>query len=145
MLDFVVLAMFGVTLVLAYSIYQVRVKKRPLWHRNIQIATAIVLTLALVAFEVDVRFVSPWRQAAEVSPFYESGWVNRWLAIHLVFAIPTPFIWGYVILSGLRRFKTGFKQGNYNRRHRILGRIAAGFMFMTAVTGWLFYYLAFIA
>lgn len=145
MLDFVGLAMLGVTLVLTYSIYQIRIKKRPRWHRNIQIATAVILTLALIAFEVDVRFISPWREAATPSPYYASGWVDRWLLFHLLFAIPTPFVWGYVIISGLRRFKTGFQQGEYNRTHRVLGRVAAGLMFMTAITGWLFYYLAFVA
>jgi putative membrane protein len=145
MLDFVALAMLGVTLVLAYSIYQIRVKKRPHRHRNIQIGTAIVLTLALIGFEVDVRFISPWRELAELSPYYASGQVDRWLMIHLVFAIPSPFVWGYVIVMGLRRFKTGFNQGTYNRTHRILGRIAAAFMFLTAITGWIFYYLAFVA
>lgn len=145
MLDLVALAMLGVTLVLAYSIYQVRVRKRPRLHRNIQIGTAIVLTLALIAFEVDVRFISTWRELAESSPYYTSGQVDRWLMIHLVFAIPTPFAWGYVIVMGLRKFKTGFNQGTYNRTHRILGRIAAAFMFLTAITGWIFYYLAFVA
>lgn len=145
MLDFVGLAMLGVTLVLAFSVYQIRVKKRPRLHRNMQIGTAIVLTLALIGFEVDVRFFSHWRELAAASPYYASGLVDRWLIIHLVFAIPTPFVWGYVIIMGLRKFKTGFNQGTYNRTHRILGRIAAGFMFMTAITGWIFYYIAFVA
>lgn len=145
MLDFVALAMLVVSLVLSYSIYQIRVRKRAKFHRNLQIGTAVVLTLALIAFEVDVRFVSRWRELAEASPYYRSGLVDLWLIIHLVFAIPTPFVWGYVIITGLRRFKTGFDQGNYNRTHRTLGRIAAGLMFMTAITGWVFYYLAFVA
>jgi uncharacterized membrane protein YozB (DUF420 family) len=145
MLDFVALAMVGVVVALSYSIYQIRIKKRPVLHRNLQIATAIILTLALIAFEVDVRFITKWRQLAEVSPFYDSGIVSLWLNIHLLFAIPTPFVWGFVIVMGLRRFKTGFSQGAYNRTHRITGRIAAAFMFLTAITGWIFYYLAFMA
>ncbi len=145
MLDFVALAMLGVTLVLIYSVYQIRIRKRPRLHRNIQISTAIVLTITLIAFEVDVRFISAWRDLAVASPYYASGQVGWWLMIHLVFAIPTPFVWGYVIVMGMRKFKSGFNQGTYNRTHRILGRIAAGSMFLTAITGWIFYYVAFVA
>ena len=145
MLDFVVVAMLGVTLVLGYSIYQIRYKKNPIRHRNIQIATAIVLTVALLAFEIDVRYFTNWRELAEGSPYYESGFADLCLWVHLVFAIPAPVVWAVVIIMGLRRFKTGFEQGRFNRTHRISGRIAAGFMVLTAVTGWVFYYVAFVA
>jgi uncharacterized membrane protein YozB (DUF420 family) len=145
MLDFVVVAMLGVTLVLGYSIYQIRFKKKPVLHRNIQIATAVVLTVALLAFEIDVRFFTDWRALAQTSPYYESGIADWCLWVHLLFAIPTPLVWATVIISGLRRFKTGFDQGKYNRIHRISGRVAAGLMVLTAVTGWIFYYVAFVA
>lgn len=145
MLDFVAVAMLAVTVVLAVSVYIVRVKKNPSLHRTIQITTAIILILALIGFEVDVRFFTRWRELAEISPYYESGFVDRCLFVHLLFAIPTPFVWGAVIFMGLKRFKTGFEQGNVNRTHRIQGRIAAGMMVMTAVTGWFFYYVAFVA
>ena len=137
--------MLGVSLILIYSIYQIRVKKRPELHRNIQIITAIVLTVALIAFEVDVRFITNWRSLAEPSPYYATGLVDFWLTVHLIFAIPTPLVWGFVIGMALKHFKTGFQQGAYNRRHRISGRIAAALMFLTAITGWIFYYVAFVA
>lgn len=149
MLDFVTLAMLAVVIVLTLSIYIVRVKRNWRFHRSIQIATAIILTLALVAFEVDVRFITRWRELAEVSPYYESGWVDRCLAIHLLFAIPTPVVWVVVIVMALRKIKaessSESKTGDLNRFHRISGRIAAGLMFLTAVTGWVFYYVAFVA
>lgn len=145
MLDFVVVAMLGVTVALAFSIYQIRVKKNPVLHRNIQIWTAVALAIVLVCFEIDVRFLTAWRELAEDSPFYQSGIVDRWLYLHLLFAIPTPFIWAGVIVLAMRKFKTGFNQGNFNRFHRIMGRIAAAFMILTAVTGWIFYYVAFVA
>lgn len=145
MLDFVVVAMLGVTIVLAYSIYLIRVKKQPRAHRNIQIATAIVLVIALVAFEIDMRFFTNWRELASSSPFYESGIADACLWLHLLFAIPTPFVWAAVIVIGLRKFKTDFNQGSFNRIHRISGRIAAAMMVMTAITGWIFYYVAFVA
>ena len=149
MLDFVALAMLAVVVVLALSIYLVRYKKNKRLHRTIQIATAVTLTLALIAFEIDVRFVTKWRELAQASPFYQSGWVDRCLWIHLLFAIPTPLVWGVVIYMALRRFKSDFSSemaGNsFSQFHRISGRIAAALMFLTAITGWIFYYVAFVA
>ncbi|MFK7766354.1 MAG: DUF420 domain-containing protein [Mariniblastus sp.] len=147
MLDFVAIAMLGVFVVLTYSIYLIRYRKKAELHRNIQITTAIVLTLALVAFEIDVRFITNWRELAASSPFFESGVVGWWLFTHLIFAIPTPIIWAVVILSALKKFKNGFEASDpsFNKVHRISGWVAASFMYMTAATGLIFYYLAFVA
>lgn len=145
MLDFVAVAMLLVCVVLVFSIYQVRNKKNPRLHRLIQIVTAIVLTGAVIAFEVDVRFFTDWRTLAEPSPYYESGLVSWMLVIHLLFAVPTPIVWVVVIFMALKRFRESFSQETFNRIHRISGWVAATFMLMTAVTGWVFYYLAFVA
>ena len=149
MLDFIALAMLAVVFVLGLSIYLVRAKKNKRLHRTIQIATAVTLTIALIAFEIDVRFITKWRELAEAAPFYQAGWVDRCLAIHLVFAIPTPLVWGAVIFMALRGFKSDLSSEmavtNFNRFHRISGRTAAVLMLMTAITGWIFYYVAFVA
>lgn len=143
-LDFVVVAMVLVLAALGFSIYQVRNKKNPQLHRLVQLVTAIVLLVTLVGFEVDIR-LNGWREMAEPSPYYDSGVVSWSLWIHLMFAIPTPFIWAGVIGFGMSRFRASFQAGEFNRVHRIWGRVAAAFMVMTAITGWIFYYLAFVA
>lgn len=158
MLDFVTLAMAVVLVILAFSIYVVRFKKRPTLHRNIQVATSVILTLALIAFEIDVRFITNWRELAQASPYYASGIVDWCLTIHLIFAIPTPIVWAVVIFMAIRRYDSGsFKRESlpddshpksskgFSHFHRLSGRIAAGFMVLTALTGWVFYYVAFVA
>ena len=144
MLDFVAVAMLAVLVALTISICLARARKFRI-HRVIQLVTAGVLLFALLAFEIDIRFFSPWRELAKPSPFYESGWVDWTLVIHLVFAIPTPVAWIIVIVMAHRKFRTGFDQDRFNRIHRISGRFAAGLMVMTAITGWVFYYIAFVA
>jgi uncharacterized membrane protein YozB (DUF420 family) len=144
-LDFVVVAMVLVLIALAVSIRQIRNAKNPRLHRLIQLVTAGVLLLTLVVFEVDMQFLTDWRELAEPSPYFDSGVVNWALWIHLMFAIPTPLVWAGVIWFGLSRFKESFEAGDYNRVHRFWGRIASGLMVMTAITGWVFYYLAFVA
>ena len=144
MLDTVVCAMFLVLLVLGFSVYLVRFRRAYRIHRAVQITLAIVLVVTVIAFEIDMRFFTDWRSAAEQSPYFASGLVNLSLWIHLLFAIPTPFIWAYVLCGALRRFRP-LEPNAYRRFHRTWGWIASLAMLMTALTGWIFYYLAFIA
>lgn len=148
MLDVVVIAMFAVTLGLAVSIAAVRFGKRYRLHRAIQISLTICLAVTLIAFEADMRFVTDWRALAEGSPWFERGTfsvVDAALAVHLCFAIPTPFVWAATLGLALRGLRKNVLPGAYSRRHRRWGWISAAMMAGTTVTGWTFFYLAFIA
>src|SRR5262245_14823050 len=114
-LDLVFSAMFLVTPALAWSIWLVRRRRRYDLHKRIQLFLCGVLAIAVVVFEVDMRFVSGWRERAEPSPYYASiesagpiwdaiclkllgldrvpGAVLRMLAVHLVFAVSTTLLW----------------------------------------------------
>ena len=144
MLDFVFVAMFAVSAVMIASILLVRLRKQYQLHRSIQTALAIVLAVTVALFEIDVRFMIDWRELARPSAFYESGLVDWALWVHLAFAIPTPLVWGYVVVQALRKFPKPAHPGVHSRAHRFWGRIAAGLMLMTAITGCCFYWLAFV-
>lgn len=146
MLDFVFVAMFGILLVMGYSIYLVKYRQRYELHKRIQVALGLVLLVAVVAFEVDMRFFTDWETLAKPSPFYNEGewdWVWISLTIHLLFAIPTTFLWTYVIISGLRNFPSPAQPSPYSPTHLFWAKLAAFEMLMTSVTGWVFYILAF--
>jgi len=145
MLDFVFLAMFGVIVIMGISIGLVRFRRMYNLHKWLQITLGVVLLLAVIAFEVDMRFFTSWRELAEPSPYYASGTVDWSLYIHLAFAIPTPLLWIYVIVMAVRRFPAPVMPNNYSATHKFWARIAAIGMTMTAVTGWIFYYLGFVA
>jgi len=144
MLDFVFLAMFAIVIVLTFSIYLVRSKKKFRLHKRIQIGTAIVLLVTIVAFEIDMRFITAWRVLAEPSSLYASGAVDWSLAIHLLFAIPTPFVWVYTIVMALKKIPADPQPCEYSTTHRRWGWISALMMYATAVTGWVFYVVAFV-
>jgi hypothetical protein len=166
MLDLVFVAMFAVVPVLAWSVLQAR-RGRYSLHKRVQLALTAVLGLAIVLFEVDMRFVSGWRERAEPSPFYGDvetaspmwstlclklagmervpGWVFRALAIHLAFAVSTAAVWTWTVVRAFQRFPTPPAPSDYSPVHRRLGWIAAIDMTLTAVTGWIFYWLAFVA
>ncbi|HMP78619.1 MAG TPA: DUF420 domain-containing protein, partial [Pirellulaceae bacterium] len=138
MLDVVCLAMVAITIALGISIYQIRYRRRERLHRAMQLTLASILAVAVVAFEIDLRFFTNWRDLAEASPFYASGWVDRALWLHLVFAIPTPIAWTVLIISALRHYPALRNDAKYWRRHRRYGWLGTWMMIGTAVTGWLF-------
>ncbi|MEM9411975.1 MAG: DUF420 domain-containing protein, partial [Planctomycetota bacterium] len=127
------------------SYYQVRFNRNLKLHRRIQIGLVSALTVALVLFEVDVRFYTDWRELARPSPYFESGLVQGALWIHLLFAIPTPLIWATLLLTAILKFDQYFEPQLYRATHRKWGRVAVAMMLATAITGWMFYWLAFVA
>jgi uncharacterized membrane protein YozB (DUF420 family) len=141
-LDFIVIAMAVVVPILAFSIFQAKYKKNIKGHRLIQIALGVILGIAIVAFELDMR-INGWRHMAEPSPYYET-WVFPALIIHLCFAVPSLGLWTYTIYMGLKH--SIHAQINPARiQHKKWGYLSSYFMLGTAVTGWIFYYLAFMA
>lgn len=141
-LDFIVVAMALVVPILAFSIFQTKYKKNNSLHRVIQIALGIILGVAIVAFELDMR-INGWRHLAEPSPYYDSL-VFPSLIIHLCFAIPSLVLWSYTIYMGLKHSID--KQINSARiQHKKWGYLSSYFMLGTTITGWIFYYLAFMA
>ena len=147
MLDVVVIAMAAVVPIMAWSI-QLAKRGQLALHKKVQVALATVLLLAIVAFEVDLRIFTDWRQRAAVSPYFSTegsspAWVS--LIVHLMFAIPTFFLWIIVVIGALRNFPNPPSPAPHSASHKRLGKLAGIGMFGTAVTGWIFYYLSFVA
>jgi len=158
MLDVVFVAMFAVLAVMAVSIYLARYRQQYLLHKRIQIALGTVLLVTVVAFEVDMQWLTEWELRAAASPYFVPDYssntpagvkwgsvVGRSLLVHLCFAVPTFALWIFVIVQGLRYFPHPPRPNAYSSRHKLWARLAAIGMTMTALTGWVFYYLAFIA
>ncbi len=148
MLDVVALAMLVVVPVLAFSIYQVKYRRNYRLHKRIQLALGLVLLVAVTIFEVDVR-LHGWRHRAEASPYSShdgsTDWVVVSLAIHLVFAVTSAVLWVVVIYRALRNFPNPPVPGAHSAWHIPWARLAAIDMTCTAITGWVFYWLAFVS
>jgi putative membrane protein len=148
MLDFVFLAMFIVVPVLLTSIYLVRVKRQYQWHKRLQLMLAIVLLITIGLFEWDMRFMTDWRARAAQSAYFDvqgRNWVDVALFVHLCCAVPTFLVWLVVVVGALRGFGRSPKPGPHSRWHRLMGWVATAGMVATALTGWLFYWMAFVA
>ena len=149
MLDVVVVAMFFVLLALGFSVYSVKYRQNYQLHKLIQVGLASALLVVLLLFEIDVHFIDKWMVRADPSPYFDaatrSGPVVYALAVHLVFAVTTFVLWLAVILLALTHFPNPPEPGDHSRFHKRWGTIAAIDMVLTTLTGWLFYWLAFVA
>jgi putative membrane protein len=149
MLDVIVVTMLVVLIALGVSVFLVKCRQKYSAHKAIQLALASCLMVVLLLFEIDIHFVDNWMDRALASPYFDAvnrtGPVTSALAIHLVFAISTFALWLMVIVRALRNFPSPPAPGSHSRFHRRWGTIAAVDMVLTTLTGWAFYWLAFIA
>ena len=143
-LDLLVVAMAVVIVVLGWSVYQVKYRRRYQLHKWVQITLGIILGIVVLLFEVDIR-IHGWRERA-------TGQINGspsravWAAlyIHLVFAVSSVLLWPVVIVRALRNFPSPPEPGPHSMWHIRWARIAAVDMVLTAITGWAFYWFAFV-
>jgi putative membrane protein len=148
MLDVVALAMLVVLPVLGWSVYLVKYRRRYALHKKVQLTLGAVLLVTVALFEADMR-VNGWRERAGASPYSShsgsTDWVMIALSIHLCFAVTTALLWIAVIVQALRHFSKPPVPGEHSVWHRRYGQLAAYDMLLTAITGWIFYWLAFVA
>ncbi|MHC4877007.1 MAG: DUF420 domain-containing protein [Planctomycetota bacterium] len=149
MLDVVVCALVLVVPAIIYSLYLVKVKRQFTAHRNLQLGLAIVLLIAVGAFEVDMQLVQGgWKEVVakrEVPLSAEQlSEVRQVLWIHLVFAISSPLLWAVTIVLALKRMPSPPTPGPHSPLHKKLGWAATLDLVLTSVTGLWFYYVAFV-
>lgn len=151
MLDFVVCALVLIVPILLYSLAAVKLQRKYALHRNLQVSLGLILLVAVVAFEVDMRLYGGWenivnkdsgnpRLSAE-----QLAEVKQVLYIHLIFAISTPFLWGTTLYLALKRFANSPMPGPHSKLHKTLGWLSVLDIVATSVTGLWFYYVAFVA
>lgn len=150
MLDFVVCALAALVPLLLVSIRLAK-SGRYLAHRTMQWGLAMTLLVAVAAFEIDVQLVhGGWEQIVnrpdmpERRTGAELTAIRQMLWVHLVFAISTPLLWIATLVLAGRGFSTPPMPGKHSSVHKKLGWLAALDLVATSVTGWVFYYMAFM-
>jgi putative membrane protein len=149
MVDVIAVGMIVVLIALAWSLFSVKYRKRYHLHKVIQLCLAGGLLILLVFFEIDIQFFEDWRERADASPYFDaatgSGLVIYSLWIHLLFATTTLALWLLIILRALTQFPNPPRPNRHSGHHSRWGIVAAVDMVLTALSGWAFYILAFVA
>ena len=146
-MDLVLVGLIALLPVLAWSVYLVRNRRAYAAHKRLQIFIAGALLAAIVVFEIDVRLISDWKARAAaggLNPWWPVGVLTA-LGIHLIFAVSTLVLWVWVLWEAYLRFPSPPTPGSHGLRHRVMARLAAIDLVLTAVTGTIFYWLAFVA
>jgi len=143
-MDLVLVVLLAMLPLLAWSVHLVKNRRAFAAHKRFQLLIAGALLAAIVVFEVDIRLLSDWRLRAAPSPWWPTG-VLAALGVHLVFAVSTLVLWTWVVWEAVARFPVPPEPGTHGPRHRRMARLAAADLVLTAFTGCLFYWLAFVA
>ena len=143
MLDLVAVAMIAVLPIVIIGVQLAKRQKNYINHKKVMLTVSIILAVAVILFELEMRLVG-WRHLAEPSPYFETH-VPLALGIHLACSISTTLALITTVWNALRNFATIPSPNQNSRAHKLLGKISAIGLFMTSITGWIFYYLAFIA
>jgi putative membrane protein len=149
MLDFVVCALAAVVPTLVFSIYLVKFKGKYVAHRNFQLGLAVVLLIAVGAFEVDMQLVQGgWQNVVakreiQLTPEQLQS-VRQVLWIHLAFAVSSPILWAVTIVLALRRMPKPPAPCEHSSLHKKLGWASTIDLTLTSITGLWFYFVAFV-
>ncbi len=138
--DLVCVAMLAALPALGWSIRLARCGRHHL-HQRVQLTLSASLGLVLALFELEVR-INGWTHRAVVSPFFDNA-LFPVLYLHLSAAIPTLAIWVWLVASAL--VKSPISSGTRAATHRRTGRVVGVGTACTALSGWIFYWMAFVA
>ncbi len=144
MFDLVVCAMLLVIPLQWYSVYLLKKKKNLSRHRSLQLLLGGLLLATVVIFELDVRLYD-WTPLAEPSPYYNTL-LFPFLYFHVIFAVATTLSWAITIYGAVKVYSKDLRfRHEYSGIHKKLGWTSVFLINLTALTGWIFYYLAFVA
>ncbi|MCX6124621.1 MAG: DUF420 domain-containing protein [Proteobacteria bacterium] len=142
MLDVVVVAMIAILPVLGYAIKLAKAGRYPA-HRYTMLILAAVLILAVACFEVEMR-LKGWEHLAKASPFFDTS-LMYFLGIHISISVSTTVLLIVTVCLALRAFSRPLAPGIHSKTHRRLGKLTAVGLTLTSVSGWIFYWMAFVA
>lgn len=113
-------------------------------HKRIMSTVGLILLISVTLFEIQIRSFG-WRDAAKESPYFET-WVFPALWIHLPIAIVTSIAWILTMREAIMTFALKPRpHGTLGAKHKFFGKIAVLGTQLTWLTGWIFFYLAFMA
>lgn len=143
-MDLVMLSLLLILPLMAYSFTRVR-RQDYTTHRRWQMVLGLVLLFAVLLFELDMRLAGGVYEMARGGRYAGTATLDTILYIHLFFSVSTFLIWFVLLPISLRRFANPPQPNDFSQHHRFWGRLGMLDMLMTAITGYILYWVAFVA
>ena len=143
MLDIVSVGMLLILPLLTYSLWLIKKRRNFEKHKKLQLTMGLGLLIVVLLFELDIR-INGWTHLAEPSPYYNSI-LFPFLYFHVTIASITTLLWIITIVTALKKFPNPPGPSTFSSKHIKIARAAAFFMYLTGITGWIFYWMAFVA
>jgi hypothetical protein len=132
MMDFVVVSLIAIVPILCFSIYKVKQGATEL-HRKVQLTLAIVLGIAVVLFEVEMRLAGG---IVNIMPPERYTILFRiYLWTHIAIAVSTLVVWTLTLVGANANYVDGAMRKEYRDRHRCLGVSSTLLLLLTSGTG----------
>jgi hypothetical protein len=123
--------------ILMFTFY-LAAKGRYQLHKNMQLGLLLLVTVLVVALEVDIRS-GDLQAAGALSPYHDSLLLTVVFVIHLLFAITTFFGWLWLVIKSAKIYPKGFK----TFAHKKWGKLLFIDIVLTVITGWILYIMVF--
>ncbi len=123
--------------IMMYTFYLAAKGKHQL-HKNLQLVILLLVTILVVALEVDVRS-GDLQAAGALSAYHDTIVLRVLFIIHLIFATTTFIGWIWLVIKSAKIYPKHF--GSFN--HKKWGKILFIDVVLTVVTGWMMYIMVF--
>lgn len=143
MLDLVAVAMFAILPAVAIGVNLVKNRRIFESHKKMMLGISMILGVSVILFELEMRMIG-WQQLAASSPYFNTILFTV-LGVHLACSISTTLLLIATVWFALRKFPSPPRPNGHSSLHKKLGGLSATGLVLTSVTGWTFYYMAFIA
>lgn len=142
LIDIGILSIVAVVPILLWSWSLARSKQWTL-HKRVQLATASLLGIVVLLFEIDLNQLGGIFKVTADSAYAGTATLNFWIWIHTAFAISSTFVWLFLVLASLIKFPSPPEPRAFPS-HRYFGRLAMVLMLGSGATAIPMYIYGFV-
>ncbi len=113
-------------------------------HRAVQTTLLVVLLVAVLLFEVDVRLSGGSGSLMKGSSYAGTGWLRGITLAHVLANVVTFFTWLWLVVKSWKRLGTPELPGSFGGTHKRVGRFVFGGLVFGAVSAVVMYVLGFV-
>ena len=141
MMDVVVVSLVLVVPLLGFSIAQAK-RGAFLLHRRLQMVLSILLTIAVLLFELEMRLAGGIKSLIDASRYTLTFRCFLWF--HIFLAVATLIFWAITFYHANKNFDGTKMLASYRLKHRKLGLYSSIFLVLTSITGLAVYAWSFL-